>query len=96
MKVAKLSYLAPILFTVAITLAVGCSRAGVPLTDGVSPKGTPSVRPPLSRRTGTPPPVAEPQRYSTRELELASRSPQGMTLWEGKVIYSEAASVGTC
>ena len=90
MKVAKLPWLTFILLAVAITLAAGCSRAGAPPTGGVPVGGTPpDGGTPLSRSTGTPPPAAEPQRYSTRELELASRSPQGMTLWEGKVIYSD-------
>ena len=92
MKLAKLPWLALILLAVGITLAAGCSQAGAPPTGGVPPTATrPEGGTPLSRSTTTPPPpAAEAQRYSTRELKLASRSPQGMILWEGKVIYTDA------
>ncbi len=90
MMVTKLPWLTLSLLTVAITLAVGCSRTGAAPTGGVHVDGTPPDGGTLlSRSTSTPPTTAEPQRYSTRELELASRSPPGMTLWEGKVIYSD-------
>jgi hypothetical protein len=77
----------PTVMAFATFTPIASSTVTATVTPTVLPTSTPT--PPAPTAEPTRMPTAEPQRYSTRELKLASGSPQGMTLWKGKVIYSD-------